>query len=67
MYHTKPNYIWWNRHQTIYKRYETQKHKLSKLLNDSYDSTKTEYENMINTGYTQIYDCGNIKVQYNKK
>jgi endogenous inhibitor of DNA gyrase (YacG/DUF329 family) len=42
----------------LYHRSTFQKHKLSKLL-DSFDPTKTEYQNMLDHGYDRIWDCGN--------
>ena len=58
---TDIGYYWVNPANTKrYSRYSTQKHKLQKFLGDKYNSIFTEEENMINNGYTKIYDCGNI-------
>jgi hypothetical protein len=54
-----PNYQWWNGH-LILNRYATQKHKLPKLLNETFDPSKTESENMFANGYRRIWDCGNL-------
>lgn len=43
-----------------YSRYMTQKHKLQKFLGDKFNVNLTEEENMIESGYTKIFDCGNI-------
>ena len=53
------NYIWLYDNK-ILSRYQTQKSKLQKLLGDKYDPAKTEYENMENSGFYKIYDCGNL-------
>ena len=47
-------------------RIGAQKHKLQTLLGDMYDPEKNEYENMMLNGWLQVYDCGNLKVQYIK-
>jgi hypothetical protein len=55
-----PNYFYFHKN-TPYKlmsRIGFQKHKLEKQLK-SFDSTKTEWENMIVNGYDRIWDCGN--------
>jgi hypothetical protein len=56
---SQPGYQWWSG-KVILKRYQTQKHKLSKLLGESFDPSKTESENMFNNGYRRIWDCGNL-------
>jgi hypothetical protein len=50
----------WMKGNTLLKRYATQKHKLPKLLNESFDPLKTESENMFHNGYRRIWDCGNL-------
>ena len=57
---TTPNYIW-IKGNIVYKRYQTMKHLLPKLLGDNFDHTLTEKENMINNGFMQIFDAGNYK------
>lgn len=54
---SKPNYLWCKNNQ-ILTRYQTQKHKLSKLLKN-FDSNLTEKENMQLNGFYRINDCGN--------
>ena len=60
---TRPNYVWINGNK-ILKRYQTQKHKLSKLLGDNFDHTLSETENMRNNGYYKVYDSGNYITIY---
>lgn len=62
---TDPSYTYYKNNIKL-NRISAQKHKLSKLLGESFDSTKTEIENMTNAGWLQVYDCGNIKVKYTK-
>ena len=62
---TEPNYKWISGDGTIVlNRFQTQKHKLEKLLGESYNSDLTETENMEMNGYAKIYDSGNMKVSY---
>ena len=56
---TEPNY-WWIRNNEILSRYQTQKHNLKDILKENFDPNKTEIENMIDNGYYQIFDCGNL-------
>lgn len=55
-----PNYVWVDKHnKNIYKRYQTQKHKLLRAgLGDKGD---TEVEIMENLGYTRVFDSGNYR------
>lgn len=53
-----PNY-WYTNGLELLSRYQAQKHKLDDIL-DQFDSDLTEYENMINDGWTRVYDCGNL-------
>ena len=41
-------------------RKKKKKSRLTKLLGDKYDPVKTESENMENSGFYKIYDCGNL-------
>ena len=60
---TEPNYIWFNPETgQTYSRYQTQKHKLSKLL-EYFDPELSETQNMELHGFTKIYDAGNMKVE----
>lgn len=47
-------------------RISAQKHKLASLLGDKFDANKTERENMIDAGWLQVYDCGNLKLEYSR-
>ena len=64
--YTKPSYFYWSYSSGKLNRLVCQKHKLSKLLGSSFYNNKTEQQNMIDAGYLLIYDCGNIKVKYQK-
>lgn len=55
---SKPNY-WYVRGDDKLSRYACQKHKLPKLLGDSYDDGLSEYENMVVNGWSRVHDCGN--------
>lgn len=53
-----PNY-WYTKDYTIREhRYSYRK---SVLIDDGYDSTKSEWEIMFDRGYDRIWDCGNYK------
>lgn len=54
-----PNYWYFGKEYIRLSRLKFQKHKLKDLL-ESYDSNKTEVENMNTNGYNRIFDCGNI-------
>ena len=54
---TLPSYFYFKSGK-VYSRFQCQKHKLSKLL-ENFDSKLSESENMINNGFRKIYDCGN--------
>ena len=62
---TNPSYSYYKGNKKL-NRISAQKHKLSKLLEDNYDNTKTEIQNMIDNGWLQVYDCGTIKVKFIK-
>ena len=64
-----PNYWWVNHNVRIHKSH-FRKNKIKKLYEDGifkyYDENKSEFENMKNNGYIRLYDCGTIKVVYDK-
>lgn len=61
---SKPNYYYIADNDIIRQsRIKYQKHKLSTLL-EHYDPNLSEYDNMINNGFTRIYDCGNFVFVY---
>lgn len=61
-----PNYKY-IRGDQIVNRLNAQKHKLPKLLGNAFDAKKTESQNMQDTGWWKIYDCGNLKVKYENR
>ena len=56
---TPPNYNW-IKNSIIISRYQSQKHKLKKILCERFDENLSENENMLNNGYHKIFDCGNL-------
>lgn len=54
---TSPGYFWTDGNVPI-SRYRCQKHRLSKWLT-SYDSEKSESDNMFYAGYRRYWNCGN--------
>lgn len=58
---TGPNYCYVSSGNALLSRYQCQKHKLNKLLEDKFDASLTEKENMLNAGYRILFDSGNIK------
>lgn len=63
---TRPGYIYIKNEQVL-SRYACQKHLLSGILGDQYNSELTELENMTNSGYYQVFDCGMLKFKYSDK
>ena len=55
---TSPNYFY-VKNGKILSRYQCQKSKLSKLL-DNFDPNLTEAENMKKSVYLRVFDCGNL-------
>lgn len=60
-----PNYRW-VKFNEVYSRYQTQKHKLPKLLGNIFDPSLSESDNMIKAGFVKIYDCGNAVYEWRK-
>ncbi len=60
-----PNYKYC-KNQLILSRNKCQKHKLQKLLGDKYNAEISEFANMIQSGYTQLFDAGNDKWLWTK-
>lgn len=64
-----PSYWWVNHNVRIHKSH-FRKDKIKKLYENRifkyYDENKSEFENMKNNGYVRLYDCGTIKVVYEK-
>ena len=62
---TAPNYWYFKRNTSIlHSRVKFQKHKLNSVL-ETFDSEKTEFENMIDNRWDRIWDCGNAKYTWN--
>lgn len=59
---TPPNYFY-VKNGNLFPRQMFQKHKLKESL-PIFDSNLTEYENMLNNGYSRIYNTGNLKFSY---
>lgn len=62
-----PNY--WYLYKGCGKRFSRQtcqKHKLKKLLGESFNPSLTEVENMYKAGYVRIFDSGNLKLVWKK-
>lgn len=49
-----------------HSRYQTQKHKLPKLLGNTFDPSLSEADNTIKAGFVKIYDCGNAVYEWRK-
>lgn len=62
---TVPNYKYIGGERVL-NRMSAQKHKLPELLGDDFNASKTESENMQDAGWWQVYDCGNLKLEYSK-
>ena len=56
---SNPNYKYFKpKERVLESRNKYQKHKLKNVL-DNFDSSLSEYQNMLNNGYLRIWDCGN--------
>ena len=62
---SSPNYKY-IQGEKILNRISAQKHKLPKILGDTFDDRKTETQNMLDAGWYKIYDCGNLKLLYSR-
>ena len=65
---TEPN--WWGyskKEYVLYSRHKFMKHKLKEMFGDSFDVSKSSFENMVDNGYDRIWDCGSLKFIWNKK
>jgi hypothetical protein len=56
---SKPNYWYMKNYIKRYHRYNFAKYRLSGLLGDMYNPDVSEWDNMKNSGYDRIWDCGN--------
>jgi hypothetical protein len=63
---TPPNYWYSYKYMPpLYSRVKFQKHKLKGIL-ETFDSSQTEYQNMVANGWDRVWDCGNAKFVYKK-
>lgn len=62
--HTQPGYLYLDRSMRSFSRHKCQKHKLSKLLGDSFDPNLSEPENMFKAGYRRMWNSGNHKLTW---
>lgn len=59
IHNSAPNYHYFKQNEDIlHSRIQFQKHKLKNKL-ESFDQTKSEWENMQDNGYDRVWDCGN--------
>jgi len=59
-HNSKPAYQYFKENSLIREsRIKYQKHKLVNIL-EEFNSSLSEYKNMINHGYLRVYDCGNM-------
>lgn len=47
-----------------YSRYKCQKHKLANLLENGYNASETEIQNMTRNGFSRLFSCGHHKFIY---
>ncbi len=62
---TPPGYHW-TKGSKVLSRQMAQKSKLPKLLGEVYDPSMTEVQNMAANGWHQVFDCGNLKMEWRK-
>jgi len=62
--YTSPSYVWSNGNKVL-TRYETMKHKLVK--NNIGTADESESDIMHRLGYFKIYNCGNLKLIWNRE
>ncbi len=59
---TPPSYWYIKSGTEVLSRYQCQKHKLSNFL-PAFDPSKSEKQNMLESGYRIMYDCGHLKFE----
>lgn len=62
---TEPNYIWVNSRNDAISRYKTQRNRLVDL--GLCEDNETESDAMHKLNYYKVYNCGNIRFEYNAK
>lgn len=66
LYRTFPSYYYiLDKGRT--NRLNFKKTKLKDFLGDKFDDKKTESQNMKGAGYKRIFDCGTLKVKWERK
>ncbi len=64
---TDPNWYGYSKKDyVLYSRHKFMKHRLKELFGDSYDDSKSVFENMTDHGYDRIWDSGNLRFVWNK-
>lgn len=63
---TPPGYRWVDENGSSISRQMAQKSRLPKLLGEEYDPEMTEVQNMVANGWMQVFDCGNLKMEWKK-
>lgn len=64
LHESEPNYHYWKSNNPLFddklfSRNRFQKHKLSNIL-EKFDTSLSEWDNMVANGYDRIWDCGNF-------
>lgn len=63
---TKPDYKYFHKNKgKLLDRYSSKKDKLYKTI-DNFDPNLTEWENMKNNGYDRVWDCGCVRMVWEK-
>jgi len=63
---SRPSYKYYKDNIEL-NRIAAQKHKLPKLLGDDFNPDETESQNMQRCGWFQVFDCGTLKLKYEKE
>ena len=63
---SRPSYKYY-KDNIEFNRIAAQKHKLPKLLGDDFNPDETESQNMQRCGWFQVFDCGTLKLKYEKE
>ena len=65
---SEPGYSYFHKNDTssVVHRIKFQKHKLRSIL-DVFNPNLSEWENMVANGWNRIWDCGNIKMQWQRR